>query len=472
MKQIIFVGLLIFITLAVITYLMLSFLTIFIIIVSAFLSAYFIFFAKIHNKILRVGLPSLLTITIIVLPAPLISIMAAQGYLSLHSVILIIVAYGLMLTLWINGLTIPLAIVNKINESAQTEKISYPPISVIIPAYNEEKVIERTIQAVLDADYPNKEIIVVDDGSVDLTYQIASRYADKVKLVRKENGGKSSALNLGLRFASGEIVVMIDADTVIGKDSLKEVVKRFNDERVVAVAGNVKVMNRSNWLTKCQALEYIISIQIMRRALDRFGAVTVVPGALGAFRRSILQETGFYDRDTLVEDFDVTVKALKTGHVVQASSTAAAYTQAPQTLSDLYRQRMRWYRGNFQTFKKHFNAFTNPRFGFLHSLGFPFMLLSMGFIPVAGLVVWASVAIALLNNDYIFIIEILSLFMVMQCLLAILSILIDGEDMRLALYAPFFVIGYKQIIDAFTIKAMLDVILHRKVSWTRAKRFG
>jgi cellulose synthase/poly-beta-1,6-N-acetylglucosamine synthase-like glycosyltransferase len=251
-----------------------------------------------------------------------------------------------------------------------------------------------------------------------------------------------------------------------------KMVKRFRDPKVAAVCGNIKVLNRVNWLTRCQALEYVTSINIFRRALDVFGAVTVVPGALGAFRRSVLGAGGLYDRDTLTEDFDMTVKTLKSGSIVQASSYAVAYTEAPQTLKDLYKQRMRWYRGNFQTIFKHRDAFTNPRYGFLQRLGFPFILVSMGFVPFAGMVVWASAAIAILNGAYTYIASMLLLFITLQTLLSLLAIEIDEEDPRLVAYAPFFVVGYKHLIDAFTIKALFDILLKRRVKWTRAERIG
>ncbi len=332
-------------------------------------------------------------------------------------------------------------------------------------------MIARTLESILEADYPHKEIIIVDDGSTDRTYEEASRFNGRVRILRKENGGKHSALNYGAKFATREILMVVDADTIIGRTSLLEIAKKFSDERVVAVAGNIKVVNRNSWLTRCQALEYIISIQTFRRALDRFGAVTVVPGALGAFRKRVLEEGGFYDSNTLIEDFDATIKALKTGFVVQGSSMAVAYTQSPQSLRDLYKQRMRWYRGNFQTLWKHFDALTNPRFGFLHRLGFPFVLMSMLFLPVAGLVIWGTVLVAILQGQSLLILQVLILFIIIQSLLALVSILIDEEDKKLVAYAPFFVIGYKQLLDLFIVKALLDVLLGRRLPWTRSERY-
>jgi cellulose synthase/poly-beta-1,6-N-acetylglucosamine synthase-like glycosyltransferase len=416
--------------------------------------------------------PSAFSIILLLLPFIFGAGVAIEGYNVEASPILIIIAVGLTFTFFNNFFVVPLAVFHKIREGIEP---SAPPylVSIIVPAYNEEKVIARTIEALLEADYPRKEIIVVDDGSTDRTFEIASRYSKLgVKVCHKENGGKSSALNFGLRFARGEIIVTVDADSIVGRDALKEIVKSFRNKNVGAVCGNIKVLNTVNWLTRCQALEYVVSINLFRRAFDLFGAVTVVPGALGAFRRSMLEAGGLYDKDVVTEDFDVTIKTLKSGSIVQASSSAVAYTEAPQTLKDLYRQRIRWYRGNFQTIIKHKDAFTNPRYGYLQRLSFPFIIISMTFLPLAGMAVLASVVIAMINGKYMFVALLYLIFISLQTLISILAIEIDEEDLRLAAYAPFFVVGYKNLIDAFIIKAMLDVLLKRRVSWTRAERIG
>ena len=466
----------IFLVLALLVLLMPSFLTWLSFSIALTMAAYFLLLLRFRPKGLlreRKNIPSLFSITLLLLPFIFGAVVALEAYEAGISLVLIIVAAGLTLTFWSNFLAVPLAVYHKILEEQEKTPPIYPSLTVIVPAYNEEKVIARTIEALLEADYPNKEIIVVDDGSTDRTLEIASWYRKfGVKVYHKENGGKHSALNYGLKFARGEIIVTVDADSIVGRDALKEIVKRFRDPRVAAVCGNIKVLNRVNWLTKCQALEYVTSINIFRRAFDVFGAVTVVPGALGAFRKSILEAGGLYDRDTVTEDFDVTVKTLKTGSIVQASSYAVAFTEAPQTLRDLYRQRMRWYRGNFQTILKHRDAFINPRFGFLQRLGFPFILVSMAFVPFAGIAVWVSAIIAVVSGAYAYVATMALLFMTLQTLLSLLAIEIDGEDLRLLAYAPFFVIGYKHLIDAFIIKALFDILLKRKVGWTRAERVG
>jgi len=253
--------------------------------------------------------PGVFSIILLVLPFVFGGVLGYEGYTLWESGYRAIILWGLTITFWSVMLMVPLALYSKTKEEQTPLPLRYPMITVIIPAYNEEKVISKTIESVMEIDYPKKEIIVVDDGSKDKTLQIANEYKrDNVKVLHKENGGKASALNYAIAFANGEIIAVLDADTIAGKSSLKEIARIFgDDENVGAVAGNIKVRNRVNWLTWCQALEYVAGLQISRRAFDLFGAITIVPGALGSFRKSVLQEGGGYDKETLVEDFDTTI---------------------------------------------------------------------------------------------------------------------------------------------------------------------
>ena len=412
-----------------------------------------------------------LSLLIIIMP---VAFAAALYFWQTFSFITWILLISLTLVFYYNFLTVPLAIYHKRCELKQMDDLSYfPSVSILIPAYNEEKVLRRTIETVVEASYPNKEIIVIDDGSADWTYRIAQEFAGGgLKVIHRPNGGKAVALNHGLQFARGEVIIVVDADSMVGKNALLELVQPFRDPEVAAVAGNIKVCNCNNWLTKCQALEYITSINLFRRALDIFGSVTVVPGALGAYRREVLEGSGFYDSDTLVEDFDVTLKALKTSKVVQASSLAVSYTEAPQTLRDLVKQRLRWYRGNFQALWKHRDAAFNSRYGFLQKMPFPFMVISMTFMPLAGLVAIASEVMMVLDGKGLVLVPIFLFFFLLQFLISILSIRLDGDDIKLALLSPFFVIGYKQLCDFIMIKSLIDVLFRKRLKWTSARRIG
>jgi len=418
--------------------------------------------------------PAVFPMFLLILPFVLGGILAYEGFTAWDSAYRAIILWGLTIIFWSTLLMVPLAVYSKNIESQVPTTPATPLVSIIIPAYNEEKVIGNTIESTLEIAYPNKDIIVVDDGSKDNTLQIAKRYENEgVKVLHKENGGKASALNYALTFAKGEIVAVLDADTLASRNSLTEIVKIFeNDKDVAAVAGNIKVRNKVNWITWCQALEYVAGIQIARRAFDLFGAITIVPGALGSFRKSILMESGAYDKETIVEDFDTTIKILKSGMIVRGTTKSVAYTEAPNTLMDFYKQRKRWYRGNLQVLTKHRNALTNPRFGFLQKLAFPYMLIAMIILPITGFIVLGSAILAMIEGDYVFVLVSFGFFIILQYLMTALGVRIDGDDPKLILFSIFFNFGYKQLLDYILLRQAIAQLFKRKASWTSAKRIG
>ncbi|WP_371504936.1 glycosyltransferase [Nitrosopumilus adriaticus] len=417
--------------------------------------------------------PSVFLLFLLGSPFLIATLIAYEGYTLLESPVRIILLWAMTITFWSTMLFVPMAVLSKYREDTQEEIKSYPKISIIIPAYNEEKVIQHTIEAMIETKYPKKEIIFVDDGSTDKTLTIANQFKDKIKVLHKENGGKASALNYGIVYSTGEIVVIVDADTIIGRHSLKEIVKGFQvNEHVAAVAGNIKVRNKVNWLTKCQALEYITGIQIVRRAFDVFGSITIVPGALGAFKKSYLTEAGAYGKDTIVEDFDQTIKLLKAGLITQGSSKATAYTEAPNTFKDFFAQRKRWYRGNMQVLKRHADALTNPRFGYLQRLSLPYLFLGMVITPIIGFTSAINAILGVVLGDWLYVLQISLIFTVVHYLMTALAIRIDDEDPKLLLHAGFLVFGFKQIIDALLLKAIIEQLQNKKATWTSAKRVG
>ncbi len=417
--------------------------------------------------------PSVFMVFLLGSPFIIGGMIAYEGYTLLESPVRIILLWALTISFWSTMLFVPMAVVSKYREDNQKNVESYPKVSIVIPAYNEEKVIANTIEGLLETKYPNKDIIFVDDGSTDKTLAIATRYKDKIQVLHKENGGKATALNYGMVYAKGEIVVIVDADTIIGRNSLKEIVKGFTiNEHVAAVAGNIKVRNRMNWITKCQALEYITGIQIIRRAFDIFGSITIVPGALGAFKKSFLIEAGAYGKDTIVEDFDQTIKLLKAGLITQGSSKATAYTEAPNTLKDFVAQRKRWYRGNIQVLKRHSDALTNPRFGYLQRLSLPYLFLGMVVTPIIGFIATANAILGVIMGDGLYILQISGIFIVVHYLMTALAIRIDNEDPKLLWHTIFLVFGYKQIIDFLLLKAIIEQLRNKKATWTSAKRIG
>ena len=417
--------------------------------------------------------PSIFLMFLLGSPFLIGTMIAYEGYTLLESPVRIILLWALTISFWSVMLFVPMAVVSKYREDSQEDVKTFPKVSVVIPAYNEEKVIANTIEGIIETKYPNKEIIFVDDGSKDATLAIASRYKDQIRVLHKENGGKATALNYGLVYAKGEIIVIVDADTIVGRNALKEIVKGFEvNEHVAAVAGNIKVRNRVNWITKCQALEYITGIQIIRRAFDIFGSITIVPGALGAFRKSFLTEAGAYGKDTIVEDFDQTIKLLKAGLITQGSSKATAYTEAPNTLKDFVAQRKRWYRGNIQVLKRHSDALTNPRFGYLQRLSLPYLFLGMVVTPIIGFIATANAILGIILGDGLYILQISAIFIVVHYLMTALALRIDNEDPKLLWHTIFLVFGFKQIVDFLLLKAIIEQLRNKKATWTSAKRIG
>ena len=234
-----------------------------------------------------------------------------------------------------------------------------PAVAVLIPAYNEEKVIERTVRAALDSDYANLRVIVIDDGSQDTTLEVTRNAFQKeiasgrVVVLTKPNSGKADALNYGLEHVTEELFVGIDADTEIAPDAISKLVPHFSNPKVAAMAGNAKVGNRVNLWTRWQALEYITSQNFERRALNTLNAVPVVPGAIGAWRTAAVRAAGAYHHDTVAEDADLTMALLQAGYWVNYEDRALAYTEAPCTANGLMRQRFRWSFGIMQSVWKH-----------------------------------------------------------------------------------------------------------------------
>lgn len=396
------------------------------------------------------------------------------GNFSAHSIYSMIVAFGMTMTFMYSMVNVPLTIYHK--QMEETRKVLYatPLVTIIVPAFNEEKGIRRALDSVIEADYPNKEVIVIDDGSTDNTYAIAQSYKDKMAsdgylIISRSNGGKSSAINYAIRYAKGEYIITIDADSVMGRDSIKEIMKYFQEPDVVAVGGNIKVKNRNKLLTYCQALEYLVGINLFKRAYDVFGVVMVVPGPLGGFRKKVLLERGEYDTDTLAEDFDTTIKVLKTGRAVQASTHAMSYTEAPETLGGLYKQRLRWNRGNLQTLMKHKDVVTNSRFGMLQKFGYPLVFLTMIALPFLSMVVAGFTILALLNGEWFFILVTFLVFVALEAVLTAIAVIMDEEERKLIFFAPLLVVGYKHLLDIITIKSVLDVVFRKNLKWTSDK---
>ncbi|MFD1585695.1 glycosyltransferase [Halorientalis brevis] len=348
-----------------------------------------------------------------------------------------------------------------------------PTISVIVPAYNEVGYIRRTVSAILNASYPAEkvEVVVVDDGSTDDTLSEALSISDeRVQTVHKENGGKYSALNYGLLFASGDVVVCVDADSVIADSALKAAVSPLlADQSIGAVAGRVKIENGGSLILALQRLEYIVGLNVYRRVLDSFGTVPIVPGCLGAFRREAIEDVAGYDPETLTEDFDLTVKLLRAGWSVRTSE-ATVYTEAPDTWYDLYLQRMRWYRGNVMTLLKHWRVALDHRYGYLHRISYPMQVVEMFVLPLASWIILGVLVQRLLAGDVVRTVAMFAVYTSVVLAISVFAVSVERDDLSLSALSPLFVIGYKHFHDLLVFKSILEVCLRRDLDWTGPRR--
>jgi cellulose synthase/poly-beta-1,6-N-acetylglucosamine synthase-like glycosyltransferase/peptidoglycan/xylan/chitin deacetylase (PgdA/CDA1 family)/spore germination protein YaaH len=348
-----------------------------------------------------------------------------------------------------------------------------PPVSVIVAAYNEEKVIRKTVESVLKNGYTDLEVIVVDDGSADGTLGVIEEAfgADpRVKIATQANAGKSSALNRAIAMASNDILVALDADTIFRPGAIAKLVRHFADPRVGAVSGNARVGNRSNWITRFQSIEYIYGFNLDRRALDLLNAITVVPGAAGAWRKSLVLEAGGFAHATLAEDTDLTLAIRRLGYRIRYEEGALAYTEAPEDTSGLVRQRFRWSFGTLQSVWKHRDATFDPRYGTLGLVALPsiwvFQVLLSALSPFAEL----SMLIALFAGNWKIVLAYYGAFLVLELLTGLLAYGLEGErpsDLRLLFFQRVY---YRGLMQYILLKSLLFAMRGRLVGWGKVER--
>jgi cellulose synthase/poly-beta-1,6-N-acetylglucosamine synthase-like glycosyltransferase len=292
-----------------------------------------------------------------------------------------------------------LALVQKWRASHRVYDAAYEPsAAVIVPAFNESKVVVQTVTSLLAAQHPRHfQIVVVDDGSTDDTLarlDDAFRGHPAVRILTIPNGGKAQALNYGIAHTPADIVIALDADTVFARDALTNLLRHFADPRVGAVAGNAKVGNRLNLLTRWQAIEYITSQNLERRAFDVLDCITVVPGAVGAWRRDLVLQAGGFSSRTLAEDADLTLAIRRLGYRIVYEDAAVALTEAPDTIRGFIRQRYRWMYGTFQAAWTHRDALFRPRYGSLGFIALPNIFVFQVCFPLVSPVMDLLLAVA------------------------------------------------------------------------------
>ncbi|MFK2903841.1 glycosyltransferase [Dyella ginsengisoli] len=368
--------------------------------------------------------------------------------------------------------------------------LDHPPplVSVLIPAFNEEKVIASAIGRILKSRYEALEVIVVDDGSADATAEIVrTQYADdpRVQLISIPNGGKANAVNTALRASRGQVIVALDADTQFEPHTIARLVRWFADPAIGAVAGNAKVGNRINLITAWQALEYITAQNLERRALAALGAITVVPGAVGAWRREALEQLGGFPGDTLAEDQDLTIAIQKAGYRTLFDADAIAWTEAPDTARGLARQRFRWAYGTLQCLWKHRDATFRPRYGALGMIALPQVwLFQIVFSVVSPLVdlllVWQIIATGLdylqhrgqfNSQNLLTMAAFYALFMAVDLGAGVLAFAMEKrERWSLLWWLVLQRFGYRQLMYYVVVRSVSTALRGPSVGWGRQER--
>jgi len=352
-----------------------------------------------------------------------------------------------------------------------------PKVSIIVPAFNEEINAVRTVDYLLKSTYPEIEVIFVDDGSLDNTYSIIqSTFKDnaKVKVMTKPNGGKAAALNYGIEQATGEILVCIDADTILPADAISRMIPFFSDSKVGAVAGNVRVGNTLNMLTNWQSIEYTTSQNFDRRAYDAVNAILVVPGAIGAFRKTAMDAIDGFTTDTLAEDCDLTLRMLRAGYVIRTCNEALALTEAPETLKMFLKQRSRWTFGMMQSFWKHRDLLFSFKKANIGWVALPNLLIFNFLIPIFSPLVDILFIVGLFTHDSAQYVFFYMLYYFIDCLIASLAYHYDNQkfNLRKALYLFVQRFIYRQLLFFVLFKAYNKAIKGELVSWGVLKRTG
>jgi cellulose synthase/poly-beta-1,6-N-acetylglucosamine synthase-like glycosyltransferase len=432
---------------------------------------------KYLRRILVSGILSLILILIIIYTLPF-TVLSFSALLEYSTIIALVIFLFILL---IRYFAILVMAYLYINEYTFLDTNGFAPfVSIIVPVFNEGKVIKESIKSLLNLDYKNYEIIIVNDGSSDDTKQIAEslvgyqqgRYNKiKVSLINQPNLGKARALNAGIYYSKADFVLSMDGDSQLSPESLKAAVRHFKDPKIGAVAGNVKVLNRKRFFTDLQALEYIEGLNMARSAQSYIKLVNIIPGPIGLFRRAAIEQAGFYSSDTYAEDADLTLKILAKDWKIYYEPKAISYTQAPVTLQQLLKQRYRWTRGILQSLRKHKKLMLNPTVNFGHT----FVLWAMSYEAL----IWPTMNIAA-NAFFIF----AAIFFgfshliffwwaglaILDMVTALYCIAVEKEEFRLIWYAIIYRMFFILIIDICKTMSTIEEFLGIRMTWGKLER--
>jgi len=351
-------------------------------------------------------------------------------------------------------------------------------VTIIVPAFNEEKVIVTSIKSLINQTYPNIEILIVDDGSTDKTFLKAKEFEfenenKSLKVLTKPNGGKAKAINYGILHSTGSLIMVVDADSKLDKNAVLLMTRFFEDEDIAAVAGSVYVSNQTNIWTKLQALEYIEGLNMVRNGQAFLKLVNIIPGPIGMFRKKALFDVGLYDNDTYAEDCDLTLKLISKGYKIDFEPDAIAYTEAPENLLDLIKQRYRWTRGILQAINKHKSLLWNFKINPSATFTMWYMLFESVFWPFMD--IWTNLFIiyfAFFSGYSILMFYWWSMFTILDVTGAIYCILVTGEKISLILYAIYYRLFFIQIINIAKILSTFEEWFNIEMSWEKLERKG
>ena len=347
-----------------------------------------------------------------------------------------------------------------------------PPVTILVPAFNEEKVISKTIGSLLASEYAGKmEVLVIDDGSTDATADAVLAVKDpRVRLIRQKNAGKAHALQRGVEESSSEFLVFVDADTQFESDAIHHLISACQDPKVGAVSGHARVGNLKKFLARCQDLEYVCGFNLDRRAYAAWNCITVAPGAISVVRKSAILAAGGFSYETLAEDTDLTLSIHKAGYRIEYQPEAVAHTEAPETFSTLARQRFRWAYGTLQCACKHRDIIFNPRFKALGWFSLPgiwfFQVILVAFSPFIDLLFLQSLVFGNMWD----ILPYFLAFLLCDLLLALAAVAMEGLPLRTALRIIPQRFVYRPLLSYVIWKSILHALRGAWVGWGKLQR--
>jgi len=357
------------------------------------------------------------------------------------------------------------------NPSAKTGFVA-PPVTILVPAFNEEKVISKTIGALLASKYAGKmEILVIDDGSTDATAAAVLAIKDpRIRLIRQKNAGKARALQRGVEESASEFLVFVDADTQFESDAIHHLISACQDPKVGAVSGHARVGNQKKFLARCQDLEYVCGFNLDRRAYAAWNCITVAPGAISVVRKSAVLAAGGFSYETLAEDTDLTLSIHKAGYRIEYQPEAVAHTEAPETFSALARQRFRWAYGTLQCACKHRDIIFNPKFKALGWFSLPgiwfFQVILVAFSPFIDLLFFQSLVFGNMWD----ILPYFLAFLLCDLLLSVAAVAMEGLPLRTALRVIPQRFVYRPLLSYVIWKSILHALRGAWVGWGKLQR--